>query len=333
MTQGYASVLEKNGMEGYPIPIETQAREKRRALEETRARERRRTLEDGAYGENDWRELAGIRERQMEEQREQMLQRQIKLAQQQRTQERRVRRQCLILGLISLALAGGILWQSTRDHGENRQLVVFPKIFSKTDDGRETAGTDQADLLALVNKDHALPEEYSVNLHWLRNGRTAVAEEMYDSLAEMLSDGTDAGGEFVVASGYRSWSEQQDLLEEDIRTTMESEGLTRQEAYDLESRETMPAGHSEHETGLAVDIVSLSNQVLDSSQVDTFENRWLLEHCSEYGFILRYPQGCETITGIDYEPWHFRFVGKEAAGEIMRRGITLEEYLQEKAER
>ena len=95
------------------------------------------------------------------------------------------------------------------------------------------------------------------------------------------------------------------------------------------TQETMPPGYSEHETGLAVDIVSFGYQVLDGKQENTNENKWLRENCSKYGFILRYPKEKEEITGISYEPWHFRFVGKEAAEEITRQGITLEEYLGE----
>ena len=88
-----------------------------------------------------------------------------------------------------------------------------------------------------------------------------------------------------------------------------------------------PAHYSEHETGLAVDIVSVANQRLDETQEDTAANRWLRENCADYGFILRYPRGKEDVTGFSYESWHFRYVGKAAAKEIMQRGITLEEYL------
>lgn len=79
--------------------------------------------------------------------------------------------------------------------------------------------------------------------------------------------------------------------------------------------------------GLAADIVSADYQVLDEKQAYTQEVKWLTEHCSEYGFILRYPKDKVHITGIEYEPWHFRYVGVQAAQEIMKEGITLEEYL------
>lgn len=188
-------------------------------------------------------------------------------------------------------------------------------------------GDQKDDLLILVNKEHPIPENYEVELHWLNNGKNAVAEQMYEALRDMLTDGSENGLGFVVASGYRSKEYQQKLLDEDIAASM-AKGMTYQEAYDEETKETMPPGFSEHETGLAVDIASVSYQILDKGQEDTKENQWLRENCSTYGFILRYPQDKEEITGISYEPWHFRYVGKEVAVEIMEKGITLEEYLE-----
>ena len=86
-------------------------------------------------------------------------------------------------------------------------------------------------------------------------------------------------------------------------------------------------GTSEHQLGLAVDIVDRSNQNLDESQEDTAVQQWLMAHSWEYGFILRFPTGKSDITGIIYEPWHYRYVGRDAAKEIYDRGICLEEYL------
>ena len=90
----------------------------------------------------------------------------------------------------------------------------------------------------------------------------------------------------------------------------------------------MPPGYSEHSTGLAFDIVSSGYHGLTLKQEKTRENKWLREHCAEYGFILRYHKDKEEITKIRYESWHFRYVGVEAAEYIMKNGITLEEYLE-----
>ena len=85
-------------------------------------------------------------------------------------------------------------------------------------------------------------------------------------------------------------------------------------------------GTSEHATGLAVDIMSTKYGELDEKQGDTEEQKWLMEHCSEYGFVLRFPQDKSDITGIVYEPWHYRYVGVDAAKEMTENGLTLEEY-------
>ena len=86
-------------------------------------------------------------------------------------------------------------------------------------------------------------------------------------------------------------------------------------------------GTSEHQTGLALDIVAASYQVLDEKQEDTAEQQWLMENSWKYGFILRYPSEKSGITGIGYEPWHYRYVGRAAAAEIHCAGVCLEEYL------
>ena len=105
------------------------------------------------------------------------------------------------------------------------------------------------------------------------------------------------------------------------------QGDLREEAEKQAAIWVAPPGTSEHQLGLAVDIVAESYQLLDRHQEKTAEQQWLMEHCSEYGFILRYPTDKSEMTGIGYEPWHYRYVGREAAEEIMRRGICLEEYL------
>ena len=88
-----------------------------------------------------------------------------------------------------------------------------------------------------------------------------------------------------------------------------------------------PPGTSEHQTGLAVDIMATDYPVLDEKQAQTEEQQWLMEHCWEYGFILRYPTDKSSVTGIGYEPWHYRYVGQETAASIYERGLCLEEYI------
>lgn len=249
------------------------------------------------------------------------------------------RRKRILLGVGAIGMILGILfWKAEMKKSQHTE--VTSNKYLKVEQGNseseqekkiqaENKALIENDLLILVNKENKMPEGYEPELHWLNNGRCAVAEVMYDALSEMLTAGSKDGREFVVASGYRSREKQEELLEEDITADMQNLGLSYQEAYDKETRETMPPGYSEHETGLAADIVSLDYQILDEQQEWTEENQWLREHCSEYGFILRYPEGKEDVTGVDYESWHFRYVGKEAAKVIMEQGITLEEYVEQ----
>ena len=185
--------------------------------------------------------------------------------------------------------------------------------FSKTDP-----------LLVLVNKEHEYTGEAPAVKQW-RVGSISVSTEAYDALVAMLDAGQKLGLRFVVCSGYRSREVQEQLFQEDLNRYM-SRGMDYEAAWTATSQYTMPPGHSEHCTGLAVDIVAQSNQHLDSSQENTSETRWLQTHCWEYGFILRYPKDKSSITGISYEAWHYRYVGKEAAKYLTENNLTLEEF-------
>lgn len=131
----------------------------------------------------------------------------------------------------------------------------------------------------------------------------------------------------MIVSAYRSRELQEELLQEEIRKNL-WQGMPRRTAEWDALRTVAPAGCSEHETGLAVDIVSENDPELKESQEETAENRWLQENCWKYGFILRYPRDKEEVTGFAYEPWHFRYVGTYDAKRIAHEGVTLEEYLE-----
>ena len=131
-----------------------------------------------------------------------------------------------------------------------------------------------------------------------------------------------------VASAYRSYEQQREVF----NSTMQDwivQGYNPLDAYDATKKSVAVPGTSEHATGLAVDIIASAYEALDEAQGDTPEQKWLMEHCAEYGFILRYPSDKAEVTGIIYEPWHYRYVGKEAAQEITEKGLTLEEYLEQ----
>lgn len=201
------------------------------------------------------------------------------------------------------------------------------------DDGKyvselvEPAGREEykSKELLLINPWHLLPEDYEADLEVVEYGHKVDACAA-EHLKDMLSDCRDAGYSPLICSSYRDRSKQEILFDNDVRKFM-YRGYSEEEAIKETAKSVAVPGSSEHEAGLAVDIVYLRYQVLDESQELNDTQQWLMEHCMEYGFILRYPRDKQDITGITYEPWHYRYVGEKAAGEIMSRGICLEEYL------
>jgi len=181
--------------------------------------------------------------------------------------------------------------------------------------------------LVLVNKQHPIPEDYTVTLGKIK-GSMKCDVRILDDLKDMMQAAKADGIKLVVCSPYRDYNRQTVLFNRKIDYYME-EGHSYMEAYKLASMTVTVPGASEHQIGLALDIVSTTYSGLEIGFGETTAGKWLREHCDEYGFILRYPDGKEYITGIQYEPWHFRYVGKEAAIQIMERDITLEEFIEE----
>lgn len=179
--------------------------------------------------------------------------------------------------------------------------------------------------LLLVNAWHKLPEDYHVECKTLANG-LQVDARIYDDLNAMLTDCREAGLEPVVCSAYRTEDTQTRLYRNKVSRLL-SAGWSRDTVEQEAARWVAPPGTSEHQTGLALDIVSADYQLLDEQQAQTPEQQWLMAHCWEYGFVLRYPTDKCAVTGIGYEPWHYRYVGKEAAREMQQKGLCLEEYL------
>ena len=179
--------------------------------------------------------------------------------------------------------------------------------------------------LMLVNPWNTLPEDYAVELATLANG-LQVDARIYDALDAMLTDCRAAGLSPIVCSAYRTEATQTRLYNNKVARVRAS-GVPEDQVEAEAARWVAKPGTSEHRTGLALDIVAASYQILDERQEDTAEQKWLMENSWKYGFILRYPSEKSDITGIGYEPWHYRYVGKAAAAEIYRTGVCLEEYL------
>jgi D-alanyl-D-alanine carboxypeptidase len=176
--------------------------------------------------------------------------------------------------------------------------------------------------LLLVNRWNAVPEDYTVDeLVTLSNGYQVDAR-IYPDLQEMFDEMRAEGVYPVVASGYRTYERQVEIMDEKIQSYVEEEEYTLEEAVQEAMLWVAVPGTSEHETGLAVDI---NADGINSAGYQVYN--WLAEHAWEYGFILRYPEDKEDITATDYEPWHYRYVGREYAQLIYESGLCLEEYL------
>lgn len=180
--------------------------------------------------------------------------------------------------------------------------------------------------LLLVNPWNQLPDDFSVELKQLKNGH-AVDERTYPDLQAMLDDARAEGLSPILCSSYRTLEMQQALFTNKVNRLLAA-GYSRNDAEAEAGRWVAVPGTSEHQTGLAVDIVASDYQLLDERQENTAEQIWLMENAYKYGFILRYPREKSEITGIGYEPWHYRYVGQDAAKEIYENGLCLEEYLE-----
>ncbi len=163
-------------------------------------------------------------------------------------------------------------------------------------------GCTYVDGILVANKSYSLPEDYDP-------GMLPVTKDAFERLCQ---DAAAAGLNIYEGSGYRTYAFQVEVYQSMI------------DAYGKEYTDAVSArpGHSEHQTGYTVDC-----NTIDDAFGETAEGEWLAKHCWEYGFIIRYPEGKEAITGYDYESWHIRYVGVEHAKTIWEQGLTLEEYL------
>lgn len=179
--------------------------------------------------------------------------------------------------------------------------------------------------LLLVNPWNEIPEGYEVHLKTLSNG-LKVDERIYDDLSAMIGACREAGLSPYICSAYRTTAKQTYLYNNKI-ARLRAAGYGKAAAIKEAGRWVARPGTSEHQLGLGLDIVSTSYQALTKKQENTKEQKWLMEHCWEYGFILRYPNDKSDITGIGYEPWHYRYVGVDIALDIRDSGLCFEEYL------
>ncbi len=184
--------------------------------------------------------------------------------------------------------------------------------------------------ILVLNPWNSLPEDYQPELvklssHYAVENRR-VDRSCYDALIEMMDACNQVCPRVCVLSGYRSVEAQTKNYNSKVNSLIQ-QGYSRPEAERLAAQEVAVPGTSEHHSGLAVDIIDTRLWALDERQAELPAQKWLMEHSWEYGFILRYPKDKLDVTGIIYEPWHYRYVGKALAKELHELQLTLEEYL------
>ena len=194
---------------------------------------------------------------------------------------------------------------------------IYLDLYNNTNQLNETI---QPWNLVLVNQAHELPSSHEISLIELKDG-FLVDRRIYPDLQEMFNEARRSGLSPIIVSAYRTSEEQEALFNQKVNQFLDQEKTLKQDRTPAEKWVALP-GFSEHQTGLALDI---NGENGTSQQV----YEWLEENSYKYGFILRYPNGKEDITGINFEPWHFRYVGKQVAKTMYQNHLCLEEYLKQ----
>lgn len=176
--------------------------------------------------------------------------------------------------------------------------------------------------LAIINTKYPLPDSYAPTLsNAISGSNIQLDSRVSERYAEMYAAAKLSGCVLTPYSGYHSYALQETNYNRKVNFYV-NQGISAEEANQKASAQVLPAGCSEHNAGLAMDIVSAS-----SDFINTKEYKWLCENAHNYGFILRYPEDKTAITGMNFEPWHWRYVGTQAAKEMKEKNQCLEEYL------
>lgn len=210
----------------------------------------------------------------------------------------------------------------------DKDFLLESKYFNviKTVDNKPTI-TNPENMLALVNKEFSLPGTYEPNDLVTPNvafsfgdadiPQRYIRKEAATALENLFKGAEKEGIELLAVSGYRSYERQLGILNNEMKRKGE------EQAHQV----VASPGESEHQSGLAMDITSRSNNLeLSTNFGETVEGKWVRENAHRFGFIIRYPEGKEDITGYQYEPWHLRYVGVKQATILFKHDLTLEEY-------
>ncbi len=219
------------------------------------------------------------------------------------------------------------------------EAEVPDSVVTSSDDTRLTLSKmeipDTSWAYYLINRSNPIPDGLEENIEFKgvrSNGTTYYFDARVADFAQcMINDAEDDGVTLLICSAYRSLSRQTANFENSLRSYAYSK-YSFASAYALTAGYIAVPGTSEHQTGLAVDFITPGYMYLDEGFEDTDAYKWLAENSYKYGFILRYPSEKAELTGINYEPWHFRFIGFEHAKAIYESGLCLEEYVERESE-
>lgn len=224
----------------------------------------------------------------------------------------------LFLVIVVLSIVGFLyFWSNRLDNSTNTNNDGFDKS--------QYSLTDPNSIWVIVNKKNAIPTNFipklvvpDVPLRLSQdNEQMHISSQAKSAAEELFKSAEKQGIQVVFGSGYRSAEKQKELYD----LYVEQDGRSKADKYSARP------GHSEHQTGLAIDFISADQECyLEICWANTTEGKWVAKNAYKFGFILRYQKGKEKITGYEYEPWHFRFVGKDLAGQIHQTGQTLEEF-------
>ncbi len=238
----------------------------------------------------------------------------------------------LCLGMvIGTVYAGNLNWNASKsqeaeeDVSKEEEVPAVKEVEEEPEEEELKEELPDDWNLILVNRTHPLPDDFEVELKSIGGGHKIDARA-YEDYAAMMEAARKEGVYIYVTSSYRTMDKQIALHEAKIEEGVMMD-YSYAEAKERAAEVVAVPGTSEHQAGLALDLVSSEYRKLNEKQEKTKGFQWLKENCYDYGFILRYPNGKTDVTGIIYEPWHFRYVGKKAAREMRASGQTLEEYL------
>lgn len=242
-----------------------------------------------------------------------------------------------------MSLDGKRYYFNSNGHLQTGWLELDGKTYHLNEDGSAATGeviidgvthhfTAKGEKILLVNPWHYVPEDYSPDLVKLDSSITSkdiyVERSCFDALNAMIAECNRQCPSVCVISGHRSNDYQAGLYNRKVSYYLD-EGYSKEDAKVAAAKVVAVPGTSEHQLGLAVDIIDTRSWSLTEVQETLPAQQWLMENSWQFGFILRYPKDRTDITGIIYEPWHYRYVGVELATELYELDLTLEEYIQQ----